>query len=371
MAVIIPILSLILPLSLSDSAFVTAIAWIACAISAALLMLMVRSFGAIAICVLAITFSLSYLKDPVPVAVVLGTVLVSGLYSTAVAAAEKRHLVFVICAPLLSAALTFALTQSIPLTLLSLISIFPALAMGLGTRHGFDRSRAIASFTAVAAAELLCTVIGYIAWQNGAINREIIENAVAFTQNGIERVLRLAIEKAGEVNIDETVLMELRFMSASAINLMPGLATVVILTVGFFSHKTQCSLFARFERDPLLESSETPITASCTAALVFLTAHIFSYTSGASHAPSFVAIAAENLSLILLPALLLIGWEKVAALPKKIGLLAIAVWIGMVLAASALSASIISVLALIGAFCIIFARTDSWARDHYRKGEDQ
>ncbi len=378
-AVIIPILSLILPLSLSGSGAIVPVAWVACIIASAVLMLFVKSFGGVAICVLALTFFLSYLKDPVPVAVVLGTVLCAGLYSAAVAAAKKQHAAFVICTPLLSAALTFATTESLPLTLLSLISIPPALAMGLASRRGLDRSRSIAFFAAVAITELLCAVAGYIAWQNGALNREVIENAVTYLQNSIEWALRSAIEwalrfdteGAGAIKIDETVLMEIRTMSAFAINLMPGLVTVAILTTGFFAHKTQCSIFSKYERESLLESSETPISVSCTAAIVFLIAHVFSYTTGASHAPSFVAIAAENLALILTPALLLIGWEKVAALPKKIGFLAIAVWIGIVLATSALSASIISVLALIGAFCIIFARTDLWAKDHYRKGEDQ
>ncbi len=371
MAIIIPILSLILPLSLTGSTAIVPVAWVACMIASALLMLLVKSFGGIAICALAITFFLSYLKDPVPVVVILGTVLISGIYSAATAAAEKKNLALVIGTPLLSAALAFAVTQSIPLTLLSLIYLPPALALGLTARRGLGRARSIAVFTATAAVELLLAVLGYIAWQNGTVNREIIENAVVYLQNSIEWALRFAIERTGAVKLDETLLIEIRALGASAINLMPGLVTVAILTTGFFAHKTQCSLFSHFERDSLLESSETPVTVSCTAAIVFLVAHVFSYTSGASHSPSFVAIAAENLSLILIPALLLIGWEKIAALPKKIGFLAIAVWIGIVLATNALSASIISVLALIGAFCIIFARTDTWAKDHYRKGEDQ
>lgn len=371
MAVIIPILSLVLPLSLTGSTAVVPVAWVACMIASAVLVLLVKSFGGIAICTLAITFFLSYLKDPVPVVVVLGTVLTLGLYSAATAAAKKKNLALVIGTPLLSAALAFAVTQSIPLTLLSLIYLPPALAMGLASRRGLGRTRSIAVFTAVAATELLCAVVGYIAWQNGTFNRDVIENAVIYLQRSIEWALRFAIERSGAVTVDETILIEIRALGTSAINLMPGLVTVAILTTGFFAHKTQCSIFSRCERDALLESSETPITVSCTAAIVFLIAHVFSYTTGASYAPSFVAIAAENLSLILIPALLLIGWEKVAALPKKIGFLAIAVWIGIVLATNALSASIISVLALIGAFCIIFARTDSWAKDHYRKGEDQ
>ncbi len=371
MAMIIPILSLILPLSLTGSKIIVPVAWVTCMIASALLVLLVKSFGGIAICTLAISFSLSYLKDPVPVVVVLGTVLVAGLYSAATAAAEKKNIALVIGTPFLSAALTFAVTQSIPLTLLSLIYLPPALAMGLTARRGLGRTRSIAVFTATAAVELLLAVIGYIAWQNGTINEDVIENAVVYLQSSIEWALRFAIERTGAVKIDETLLIEIRALGASAINLLPGLLATCLLTVGFFAHKTQCSLFSRFERDSLLESSETPITVSCTAAIVFLVAHVFSYTSGASHAPSFIAIAAENLSLILIPALLLIGWEKVAALPKKIGFLAIAVWIGIVLATNALSASIISVLALIGAFCIIFAATDSWAKDHYRKGEDQ
>ena len=371
MALIVPILSSIIPLSLSDSANSTMIAWIACILSVALLVLLVKSFAAVAVAVLALTFSLSYLRDPLPIALILGTILACGVYSAAVAAAKRQHVIFILSAPLISIALVYALTKSISLALLSLASLPPALAMGLGSRRKLDRVRSVALFTAVAAAELLAAVAGYIAWQNGSIDFEIIENAVVYVQNGIEWALRLAIENAGAVSLDETLLIEIRPMSASAINLLPGAIAVALLTVGFFAHKTECSIFRRYEKDSLLESSETPITVSCTAALVFLIAHVFSFTSGASHAPSFIAIAAENLSLMLLPALLLIGWDKVAALPRRIGFLAIAAWIGIVIAANALSSSLISILALIGAFCIIFASTDSWAKDHYRKGEDQ
>ena len=48
MAVIIPLLSLVLPLSLSGSVAVTAIAWVACAISAAILILLVIAYASAA-----------------------------------------------------------------------------------------------------------------------------------------------------------------------------------------------------------------------------------------------------------------------------------------------------------------------------------
>lgn len=371
MAVIIPILSLILPLSLSGSPTLTAMSWVACVVCAALLVILVKRFGSVVICAIALTFALSALNDPVPIAVILGIILVSGLYSAAVASADKLRLVFLLCAPLLSVALAYAFTRSIPLTLLSLVCFPPAIAMGLGARRSLDRSRAVALFSAVAAAELALAVLGYIVWQNKGLSIDIIEHAISYTQSVIESALRLAIDNAGAVAVDETILMEIRFMSASAINLLPGLLTVVILTAGFLSHKAECSLFDKYEQYTLLEASETDVSVSCTAAIVFLVAHVLSFTSSASYAPSFIAIAAENLSLILIPALLIVGWDRVASLPKKIGFLAIAAWIGIVLATSVLSASIISVLALIGAFSIIFARTDSWAKDHYRKGEDQ
>ena len=371
MALIVPVLSSTLPLSLSGSPHAETVAWIAAILSVALLILSIKSLAAIAIAVLALTFSLSYLKDPLPVALILGTILASGIYSASVAATKKGQAVFTACAPLISLAFTYALTRSIPLALLSLAPILPSLAMGFGARRRLDRTRAVALFSIVAAAEVAAAVLGYVAWQNGTIDREIIENAITYTQGGIEWALRLAIENANAVAIDETILMEIEYMSATTINLLPGLIAVGLLTAGFFAHKTECALFRRHEEDSLLEVSETPVTVSCTAALVFLVAHVFSFTSGASHAPSFVAIAAENISLVLLPALLLIGWEKVSLLPKRIGFLAIAAWIGIVLVANALSASLLSILALIGAFCIIFAGTDSWAKDHYRKGEDQ
>ena len=371
MALIVPLLSSTLPLSLSISPHAEMVAWIAAVVSVALLVLSVKSFAAVAIAVLAFTFSLSYLKDPMPVALILGTILASGIYSSAVAAAKRGQIVFIVCAPLISLTFIYALTKSISLSLLSIAAIPPSLAMGLGARKKLDRAHSIALFSIVAAAEVTAAILGYVAWLNGTINREIIENAITYTQGGIEWALRLGIENANAVAIDETILMEIEYMSASTINLLPGLIAVGLITSGFFANKVECALFRRYEKDSLLEVSETPITVSCTAALIFLVAHVFSFTSGASYAPSFVAIAAENISLILLPALLLIGWEKVSLLPKKIGFLAIAAWIGIVLVANALSASLLSILALIGAFCIIFARTDSWAEDHYRKGEDQ
>ena len=332
---------------------------------------MTRRFFGVFLTVLAVSFALSYFGSPVPIAIPFGTVVACGTYSAAVASARKKHVVFLVAAPTLALALAYALTGSLPIALLSLIGFPPSLAMGIAVRCKKNRTDSVKVFAFTAIAELIILVVAYILEQNKTLSFEIIEHAVIYLENGIEWSLRTAIERAGNVPVTEDLLMQIRNMSAEIVNVIPGVAIFLAVAIGYIALSSACSLFERYDKEELLNSAMTDVTVSCTAAAIFLAAHIFSLMSGSSYAPSFVSVVAQNISLALLPALLWIGFSKIMALPRKIGFLALVVWVGLVFAAGAMSASIVTVLALIGTFYTIIVRIDLWAKDHYSKGENK
>jgi hypothetical protein len=331
-----------------------------------------RTLSSVLLVSLAFTFVFSSSGNPILLAIVFGAIVSSGLYSAAIAAAKKVHIVFLVSAPLLTLAAVYMFTSDLVLSAISLIYLLPAAVMGFAFRKKISRSGSIAIYAIVAVALLGCGVLVYVFLQNGKLTSDVIEYAVEYLRNGIEWALRSSIKNAGAVEINENLLIQIKEMSTATVILLPGTVAIVALSLGFFVQKMSCSIFGSYEKDDLFEIASAPISASLAAALTFVAAHVLSYTSGASYAPSFLAIAAENISLILLPALLCVGFDAMAALPRKIGFLALIAWIGAVLLAYLLTLSILTALALIGAFYIFFVRTDDWAKNHYaKKGEDQ
>lgn len=316
-------------------------------------------------------FVLPYMKSPIIIAIIVGTLAVSGLYSALVASSRAIHLPFLISAPILTYALSLILCRDAWLSCLSLVAFPPALTMGLSSKANRSRAFSIVAYASVAVAELLIAVFAHIYTQNGAISLEIIENAILYLRDGIVWCLKGAIIAAGNSPITEGISIEVNTLANEAVNSLVGLVVAVALTVGFAAQKAEHSLFERFELEKYQNESGATMKASLAAALIFAVAHILSFTSSPTYAPSFLATASQNISILLLPLLFYVGLGALASLPKKIGFLALAAYIGLVILAGILSISVISVIALCGVCYTIFQNTDSWAKAHYSEGEDQ
>lgn len=371
MALAIVILSLPLPLAAIGSTLTKGVAWASCLVSAALTVFTSRRFSSVILVSFVFTFFISSLGDPTAVAIVYGAVISAGIFSAAIAEAKRIHLVFLISAPVIASLLSYVITDSIAVALAPAVVLLPAILLGIGSRRRMCRTHAIALFAAVSIIELLLVVSAYIYSQNGTINAEVIDHAVEYLRGGIEWSFRDAIAQVGAAELNENLLLQIREMSLTMINTLPGTVVMIFLALGFVVQKIAASLFESYDKEELLYAASEPIDASLTTALVFVAAHVLSYTSSPSSAPSFFAVASTNLSLVLLPVLLCIGFRVMGDLPKKIGFFALVAWIGAVLLANVMGESILTVLALIGAFYILFVRTDSWAKDHFAKGEDQ
>ena len=363
--------SLTLPLSLAKTDIATALAWLTCTSVGILCLFVSRKLSTVIFLAIVYMFILPYMPSPIIISVIAGTLAVSGLYSALVASSGAIHLPFLISAPILTYAATLILCRDAWLSCLSLVAFPPALAMGLSAKVNRSRAFSIAAYASVAVAELLIAVFAHIYTQNGAISLEIIENAALYLRDGIVWCLKGAIIAAGNSPVTEGISIEINTLANEIVNSLVGLTVAAALTVGFAAQKIENSLFERFELEKYQNESGAAMKSSLTAALIFAAAYILSFTSSSTYAPSFLAIASKNVSLVLLPLLFCVGLGSLASLPQKIGFLALVAYVGLVILAGILSISVISVIALCGVCYTIFQNTDSWAKAHYSEGEDQ
>ena len=363
--------ALALPLSATVTPFNDFIFWIICLVFGILVLLTSKRFSSIIILALTLTFFASYTGSAASVALTVGTVSACGVYSALIAQARKWQIVLPVLIPAVSFASAFALTGDVILAASALTVFLPSLAMGLNSRRGGDRVGSIACLAAVAAAEVGAVALALIYLQNGYLSFEAIGEAADYFRSVIEEFCTLAIETAGEAALTDDVALMVADMAAEMTNLLIGLTGISVITAGYFAQKIQHALFERFELEKLQNQSGAPIKASVMAAIVYAVAYICSVTTGASSAPSFIAAVAANISLILLPLLLCVGFGFMTSLPKKIGFLALVAWLGAFALTYWLASSLMDIIALVGAFYTLLVNINLWAEEHYSKGGEQ
>ena len=372
---ILSIITVLFALAIPVSAVITPatdfIAWLICLAFGGLVILTSRKFSSIVILAFILFFFTSYTGSAASVASIVGIISACGVYSALASQARKFYIALLALIPAVAFACAYALTLEIALAIATLAIFLPSLAMGIALRRGRNRAQSIAFFAAVAALEVIGATLGIIYLKYGCVSLEHIRGTASHFRSITEEMFTYAIESAGEVMLTEDIALMIDEMAFEMTNLLVGLTCASIITVGYFSQKIQHSLFERFELESLQNESGAQIKASVAAAIVYVAAYICSFTTSVSSAPSFVSIAAGNISLILLPLLLYVGFGFLINLPKKIGFLALLAWAATFVAAYLLSSSVIDILALVGAFYTLLINIDVWAEEHYSKGEDQ
>ncbi len=366
------ILSLPFPMLLSRHELLAVLSVPISILAGALFVYNLRKLSSIMILALAYVFAVSYTGSVELLMLVLSMLALCGAYSSLVSeTAGYVKLLIVVSSPILSCGAAFAVTGDVIISLLPLALYLPSAAMGIAARCKVSRVVAISAFAGVSAIEIAAAALLHIYLQNGALSPALIRSSADHLQAQAVYVLQSAVTTAGNVPLSEDIISQIELLSEEMINCLLGLVSVLLLTVGYFVQKLQHSFFEKAGLEELQNKSGEPIRASVMSALVFLTAHICSFTSGASNNGSIFSSVAMNISLILLPLMLSVGGGFLFSLPHKLGFLAIVIWIGTVMLSAMLSSSLISVLALIGSFYTIVVSVDAWAKEHYSKGEDQ
>ncbi len=362
--------SLLPPILLSGRASATPMPWLVCLTAGVLYAFISRKVSTVITLALIYVLVLPYMNSPAPLAMILGTVFACAVYSSMTAAFRRAYLPFIISAPIISYCISLFLTGDALLSLSALVLYPPAVVTGIFTLKKKGRAEVITSFAVVSVAELFAAVLIYILPKE-SLSQETITGVSELLYNNIRALIESAVISAENTVLPSDVALQASALARELTNAFPSILVALILVLGFFVQRTACSVFECFELEELTLDSAAPIKASALSALVFAAAHVLSFTSSASHSPSFLAAAALNISIILSPLMICVGLHTMAGLPKKLGFLAIPIWIGAVILSAVLSSSLAVLLALVGAFGTVFESVDLWAKEHYGKGEDQ
>lgn len=329
-----------------------------------------RLSGAI-FAIMLMAFSVYFVGSPILPALIFGSLISIGLGSALIRSASNGQAFFFALIFPAAYALSFVLTRSVNVALFSLILFFPILSMGLAGRLGATKSTSIIVCAAAVVILIACITVWDIFSTYGQFNREIIDAVADGIKADTITLMEQMLSYSGQVELTETFKRELTTAIDLYINMSAGSLIALALVASYVSHSVHCNIFKSFGMDRYLTEKSTTLTVSVSAAIVFIVAYILSFSTDSHGNVSLTAIVGGNLSIILAPVLFITGFSAIKSLPKRFGLFGIIIMIVLLILIFAMFSQLPIILALTGAFSIIFKNVDSWAKEHYGKGENK
>lgn len=340
---------------------------VACVLFAWLLVKKIRwTFLTVLISLIFISFS----GSPLIPAIVLGAVCGVCAYSALICACGKKNVFFAIVTPILSYAISLVITLDPVRSLFSLIFMIPALALGLASLLRSDLNASVLTCTVSLIAPLIAIFAFSTYSRYGNLSFETMTSIASDIRIFFETFTEEYISFVGQTELTQSLYSEISEMVNSYVNLAPGLIVALCLSLSFVIHSLKNDLLEAQNFDQATLVKSRTLSVSALTALVFLAAHIMSFTTDASNNTSFIAVVFGNISFMLIPCLALTGIGAVMILPKKLGILGIIpIALLIILLFNQLSSFFI-LLALVGAFFVITRKIDSWAKEFYNKGDN-
>ncbi|MBE6547467.1 MAG: DUF2232 domain-containing protein [Ruminococcaceae bacterium] len=278
----------------------------------------------------------------------------------------KRSYALLILLPIVSYLGAYMLTGDWMFSLVSVIPYPAVIAQGVLHKKNSERTAIVATSTFL----LLAFSVGFVAlmlWRGGKLSYTEIKASVDGARVALSNHLQnLSVEVQGQAQpifeaqyIDELI--------TSTFNMLPGLIIMLSLVAVYLLHSLQIALYKRTELDIYVTAKNTKITMSIYAACIFILAYIFSLTTDTAGKPDLVSSVANNLYIIFVPGLFLVGLDGIGAMLKKLKGLGLFLILLLVIAIFMLSSFILLIVAAIGAFYIIIKSVDEWAKKHYSK----
>lgn len=308
--------------------------------------------------------------SPLIPAILLGAVYGICAYSALVCACGRKNISFAIITPILIYAISLVLTLDPIRALYSLVFLIPALVLGVAMISKSDLNTSVLACTISTLVPLI--VFGVILMHSlyGSVSFDTLAVAANDIRAFFRAFAKEYISFIGEIELTRSLYSEISETVNSYVNLAPGLIVAVCISLSFVIHSLKNDLLdaQSFDRATLVKSRT--LSVSAVTALVFIFAHIMSFTTDASNNPSFIAIVCGNISFMLIPCLALTGIGAIMTLPKKLGVLGvIPVALLIIILFNRLSSFFI-LLALVGSFFTIVQKIDFWAKEFYNKGDN-
>lgn len=361
-AVVFFLTSLLPAAAIVENAWLRPLSWVAIIMSAVSLFILSKRF----IYLIPIVFALSLFSPSVYTLAVFAFVFGAVAAVGACAYLISRGGIPGFAATLIPSAAAYGAAMLItgdPLVSLSALLLLPlSLCAGITVRVSKKLS-----YAAVALAVTVCAALAaifaldlYLSY--GYLNAELVRSSVSAVEDILVHLLEDAMATV-DVAVTGDVSLAVRNTVAAYINMIPGIVGALAMIFGYLVG----SFFRVTARYCGTEDATVTdkLRITTLTALLFIIAHIVSFTTDASGNLSLVAIAASNIALILLPSLIIVSVRAIAALPRKLGIFGLILGIGIIFI---VFSSSIYVLALVGTAYTLVTNIDEWAKDHYSKG---
>ena len=345
--------------------------WLCCMLCASVMFITSKKISHAIFKALGLALTLSFFGYPMIPAIIFGGVISVGALAALICSAKGSRISLIVSLPVVSYALSFAVTAD-PLIALSALSVYlPAIPIGLTSRFkGTMTTSTVAGasvLSAMIAGLAALTLYGLYGEISAAVIDSIIEEftamTIAYTKESFALVEGVeytpAIEKALILGIDTTV------------NILVGLVIALCTCASYCAVKLKNNLFSAYGVDEHLSVAATTLSVSISAAAIFSLSFVLSFALDSANRSSLLAVICTNVCIILAPGLALMGVRAIKAAPKRFGAGGVLLSFALTLAIAILFIASPLLLSLVGAIYIILRAIDLWAKDFYGKGENQ
>ncbi len=282
--------------------------------------------GLIPLLVLAGVFLIYQTGSLIPTSVLLSLIFAIGEGSMWLAVMTRRQAVWFPLIPLVAAALTAALTQSLPGAVACLVPFPPMLVLAWGTRSSAGREDGLTRVGVICATSLALGVSAvavaalFLRAQFGSPVLSALPEALeAYRQAYIDEIVNLEFpEGTSESILALTTPENAANMVNSVFNLLPGAAVVVVNLLATVAQLVQHNALRTFGFAASITDRVKVFRISLVSCLVFVAATFVAVLANDGDS-TLAGTVAENIYLILLPGLSFAGLLRVTALLSRRG----------------------------------------------------
>ncbi len=370
--------TLLVPLMLTYPKLALFAAWIPLFLGIGVLLITVKKTVTLVLFSVAAFSLLSLSGSPLLPALLFSVVFPSAFLAASLATARGKKLLPALLLLPLSYAAAFAIAADPWVALTAPLLLLPGLILGLFRRMRGELAPALicaALPTVLAIAGFACLLIVN---SFGRLDQAAVSQAAFALSDGLTAIFCSIMEEAYAAMGSGENIRQLYFafsaLSGRLVSLLPGLLIAFSLVLAFVVNAVSRRLIPLCGGEPAVDSPTEKLHVSLFAAFFFIASQILGAATSPSGEMSFLALVAQNLSIILLPAMLLLGAETLKLLATKSmggSFASIAIILACLMISTYYSASILTLLAFVGAAGIMVIRLDRWAKEYYQKGERQ
>lgn len=264
----------------------------------------------------------------------------------------------------------FALTGEWAISLLSVIPLPTAAAVGMLQRKNSERKTIIAVSSVILIA-LLAAFAALMLWQNDMLSVRKISDLIDTCRTELILYMKnLTVDVGG----NPMAVFDAEYVDSyitHMFNMLPSIVVVVCFVVIYISHSMQLLLYKSCDLDLMVNTKTSEITVSVYCAAIFVLSYILSLSTDVAGNPDMLSAVCGNLRVILTPALLVVGLNAISLMLKRLRGFGFIVVLLLAVAVFALSSYIILIISAIGAFYVIIKAIDAWAAKHYSQKNRQ